>query len=798
MARLKPKLKEKRWNFKEKEPQLVEKWIKEKIYAFDPKTKGEIFSIDTPPPYASGAWHMGGAAHYSQIDMIARYRRMCGYNVLFPMGIDRNGLPIEVETEKHFNISIHETPRDEFIEKCKVFLDNYGLQITNTAKRLGLSCNSWTKGENLGDLYETDDPRYRALTQATFIELYKKGLIYEDTKPNNWCPGCGTTLADAEIEYKEENTGLYYIKFKTDDEDIIVATTRPELLPACAAIIYNPSDERYSHLEGKKATVPLFDKEIPILPHPYAKPEFGTGLVMICSFGDQADIRLFRELNLKPTYVIGLDGKMNKNCKGYEGLPVKEARKKIVEDLKKANLLVKEEQILHRAPICWRSKDHIEFVELKEYYLKQEMFVEDIKKIAENIKWYAPVSKQRLLDWLQGIKMDWVISRRRYYGTEIPLWYCKNCGETILPKPGKYYQPWKDPAPVEKCPKCGGVEFEPETRIFDTWMDSSISELYILGYKYHNDFFKKHFPCTLRPNGKDIIRTWTYYTLLRAYQLFKKPAFKEIWISHHVVDEHGRKMSKSLGNIVDPQEVIEKYGSDSLRFWSCIEGNFLEDDLRCNLERIEGASKFLTKFWNIARFISMFPIPKKPTKLQPTDEWILSELDQVIKRSLKGYEEYNFNIPAVEIRNFTWNILASHYLEMVKDRAYNSSGQYTDEESNSARYTMHEILKILLLLLAPIVPFITETIWMELYGETSIHLEKMPKPLDIKRDAEVTKTLMEFNSLVWKIKKDSGKSLKEALSSATIPSILEPFSSDLKAMHNINDLRIGEKIDLKL
>ena len=771
-----PKIKENRWN-SELEKKIRKIWDKEKIYNFNRNTKKKIFSIDTPPPYPSGAiWHIGAAAHYSQIDMIARTARMMGFEVFFPIGIDRNGLPVECYTEKKYNISIHETPREEFINRCIHALDDLEAEMIQIMKMMGLS-------GDFDNYYRTDSKEYRTLTQSTFIELWNRGLIYEDTRPNNYCIECGTTIADAEIEYEELPTELIYIKFKLKEtgKDIIIATTRPELLCSCQAIIYNPKDERYKGLEGKRAIVPIFGIEVPILAHPYAKEEFGSGILMICSYGDYSDVRLFRELKLKEIIAITPEGKMGENAGKYAGLTIEDAKNKIIQDLEKADLILKKERIMHRTPLCYRSKTPIEIIPMKEYYLKQIDFIPELLKIAKKMKFYPERHRQILIDWLNSLTIDWPISRRRYYGTEIPIWYCKNCGKACLPKPGKYYQPWKDNPPFKACPHCKSEKgFEGEMRTFDTWMDSSISPLFISKYQKDDDFFNKTFPAGIRPQAKDIIRTWLHYTILRCYQLTKKPAFERAWIMGYGVDENGERMSKSKGNVVDPLPILEKYGGDIFRFWNAAEAG-LGSDFRYSNDRIEGSAKFLTKLWNISRFISMFPEPKK-AELTTTDKWILSELNELIKKCIDGYNNFDFFIPANTIREFTWNLFASHYLEMAKSRAYGQG--FNEKEQKAAWYTLHLVLKTLLKLFAPIAPYITDYVWRELYGKESIHLELFSKPEWEFNLEKFTEQITEFNTKIWKMKKDKGLSLKTEIE-IRIPKELKQFEKDLIKMHNI-------------
>lgn len=797
-----PKLEGNRW-LKDFEEPIRSSWRKEKAYKFDQKTRKPIFSIDTPPPYVNAPIHAGQATVYTIMDIIARFKRMRGFEVLFPLGLDRNGLPIEVATEREFKVSLSNTPREKFIGLCEKLLSKSTMESLETFYKLGHSYNSWNPGEKPGDVYYTDSESYRKLTQETFIDLWNSGMVYQSSRINNYCPGCRTTIADSEIEYKDLPTTFNYIKFKVKEtgKDIIIATTRPELLCTCEMVLFNPKDDRYKNLEGKHAIIPIFNKVVPIKAHQYAKIESGTGLVMMCSFGDYTDIRFFREQNLKPIIAIDSDGKMNKNAGFLEGLAIREAREKIVAELKSKNLIEKQEKTIHRTPVCERSKDPMEFISMPEYYLKQLDIRPEIRKISDKIKFYAPESKQILLDWIESISMDWAISRRRYYATEVPLWYCK-CGEIIIPPKGRYYRPWKEKPPIQKCSKCGGKEFIGEERVFDTWFDSSISPLYIMGYHHDQEFFNKNVPCSLRPQGKEIVRTWLYYTLLRCYQLTKKPIFKNVWIHYHVLDEKGNKMSKSLGNVIDPLEIIEKFGAEPFRLWTVLEGNITKIDLRCSFERIEGSSKFLTKLWNVSRFVSMFPEKKveKAANLTETDKWILKELDDLVGYALKEYEDFNFHGPVSRIKHFIWEIFASHYLELAKNRAYNHSGKFSKEEQESAWYTLNHVLDTLLLILAPVVPFITYKIYHDLRGK-DVHSLSFPEPdpkmSKMKLDFSAEE-LMELNSNIWKAKKDKLLSLKAEIRSAKIPEKFKKIEKDLKETHNIKEIKYGKDFKIEL
>jgi valyl-tRNA synthetase len=417
---------------------------------------------------------------------------------------------------------------------------------------------------------------------------------------------------------------------------------------------------------------------------------------------------------------------------------------------------------------------------MEEYYLKQKDSVEKIKDLGMKINFHPPMHKQILMNWLESISIDWPISRRRFYGTEIPIWYCKKCNEPHVPEPGKYYRPWRDSSPIAKCTKCDSVEFVGEQRTFDTWMDSSVSPLYITKYKQDEVFFNKTYPTTIRPQSKDIVRTWLYYTILRCEKLTGKTPWTDAWIMGYGVDEHGAKMSKSKGNVIDPLPVIQKFGADTFRFWSASEIN-VGYDFRCSEQKIESTKKFLSKLWNVSRFLSGFPIVKSG-KPSASDKWILSELDKVILECKKGYSEFNFFIPATALREFTWNLFAAHYIEMVKGRAYSSD--FTEEERDGAIFTLHKVLSSVLTLLAPITPFITDYLWQNLYSQKTIHHEKFVEP-DVHEDfTKYTKEITEFNSEVWNKKKSMNLSLKDTIEIA-IPESLNPFAKDLKAMHNI-------------
>jgi valyl-tRNA synthetase len=782
---------EKNWSI-DIEKKITEKWKNSELFRIS-KNPEKIYSIDTPPPYVNAPVHIGQAVTYCYMDFFARFKRMKGFEVLFPLGLDRNGLPIEMATEKKFGISPFKDGRDKFIEACKKLLEETSTETSDTFAKLGISFTSYKEGNHFGAVYKTDSPEYRKITQATFIELFKKGLVYEETRINNWDPKLRTTIADSEIEYKEIPSNFNYIKWKIKEtgEEIVIGTTRPELICTCGMIIFNPKDKRYKTLKGKTAISPIFEKEVLIKSHPLAEVDKGTGLVMMCSAGDLSDIQFFREQKIKPLIAISQDGTMNKNAGFLEGLKIKEAREKIIEELKNKKLLVKQEKITHRTPISERSGAEVEFIEMPEYYLKQVKFKKEIKKIAKHINFFPESSKILLNNWIDSILIDWPISRRRYYATPIPVWKSKKL--IALGKQGKYYEPWKekpkDTFEVYSGGKKIGIvkdfiqeKWEGETRVFDTWMDSSISELIILKYLEDNSFFKKNYPCSLRPQGKEIIRTWLYYTLLRGYLETGKSCFKDVWINQHIVDDKGYKMSKSKGNVIDPQKILKEYGGEAIRFWAATEGDLSKQDLKCSEERIKAEVKTLNKLWNISKFVLLFDKPQK-TKLTNLDRLFIDYVEDMTLNIEEFYNKYDFYHPAIWLRKFIWDIFASNYIEIIKGRAYNQNKSFTKEESDSAKYTLNFLLERILTLLFPIVPQITSTIMKE--KGIDLLKEKWPKSNIGKSEKLVLiDSIMDFNSQIWKLKKEQGKSLRDEIK-IKIPKNLEDYKKDLIAMHNI-------------
>lgn len=788
----------KNWSV-EVENGITSEWKKSERFRFNSATKKKIFSIDTPPPYINAPIHLGHATTYCYMDFFARYKRMKGFEVIFPLGLDRNGLPIEVGAEKKFKISPFKISREKFLGYCKRLLEETSLASTDTFARLGISFNNYEKSEEIGSVYFTDDESFRILTQATFVDLFKRGLVYEDSRINNWDSKLQTTIADSEIDYEDIDSNFVDVKWKVKDfnEEIIIGTTRPELICSCGAVIFNPDDERYQHLEGKTAVTPIFGKEVPIMSHPFAKMDKGTGLVMMCSAGDLSDIQFFREKNLKSIISIGVDGRMNDNAGFLKGLKVKESRQKMIDTLKEKGLIVKEQLIKHRTPISERSKVEVEFIEMPEYYVKQLEIKEEILKKAEEMNFYPESSRKILKDWIDSISIDWPVSRRRFYATEIPLWYAEDKKLVAVPRPGNYYQPWKDDVPedaevYENGKKIGAVkDFKDkkwigEERVFDTWFDSSVSSLRIINYSKDKKLAKKFYPITLRPQGKEIVRTWLYYSLLRCYYETGKMPFEDVWIHNHILDERGIKMSKSLGNVINPQELINDYGAEAFRLWAAGEGDLAKQDLSCSRERINAELKTINKLLNVSKFVMLFEKPEGKVELTDLDRVFIRYLEMITNDCDESYNNYDFHNPVLRLRHFIWDVFASNYIELVKSRVYNSEKKFSDEESKSARYTLHYLLERFLVLIYPVIPQVTSVIAKE--KEFDIFSQKFPevdKRKLAKADQSLIGRIIEFNSQVWRAKKNKGISLRNEISGIKVPCELKEFEKDFKECHKL-------------
>ncbi|MCS7144197.1 MAG: valine--tRNA ligase [Archaeoglobaceae archaeon] len=748
--------------------EVEEKWLRswdERIYYFDWNSKKPYYIIDTPPPYPTGSFHIGHALNWCIIDFIARYKRMNGYEVMFPQGWDCHGLPTEVKVEEKYGIKKSEVDREKFREFCVKFTEENILKMRATTKRLGFSID-WSKE------YITMYPDYYTKTQVSFVRMFKKGLIYRGYHPVIICPRCETTIALAEIEYRKGKTKLNYIKFS---DDVVIATTRPELIPACVALAVNPEDKRHSNLIGNFVKVPVGGHEVRVIADEAVDPSFGTGIVMICTFGDRQDVKWWKKYGLDLRNVINRDGTLNELGGKYCGLKLAEARERIIADLKTEGKVLRQEEVEHNVGVCWRCKTPVEIFPAEQWFVKVDK--DKIIEMAKKVKWVPEFMFDRLLTWVEAMEWDWVISRQRVFATPIPVWYCKKCGKTMVAE-----ESWLPVDPTKQKPlrncECGSDEFEGERDVLDTWMDSSITPLVIAGWPELKDY-----PVSLRPQGHDIIRTWAFYTILRSQALENEIPWKEIVINGIVFGEDGRKMSKSIGNVISPEEVVEQYGADALRQWAS--SGVIGEDLIFSWREVVAASRFQQKLWSVARFALTHLLDYKESSedvenLRIADKWILSKLNKLIALVRENMDRYRFDEALKAIRSFVWYELADNYIELVKGRLY------TGEEANSAKFTLKYVLDRIIRLLAPITPFITEEIWSK-FGNGSVHLQSYPE-VDkrfIDEQAEIAgEEMKEILSAIRKLKHDKGMALNAPLKKIIVFTQLELDNLDLKFATN--------------
>lgn len=767
-------------DFKKIEGKIRKFWEKEKIFKFDLKRKGKIYSIDTPPPTVSGKMHIGHAFQYSQQDFIARFWRM-KENVFYPFGTDDNGLPTEKLVERLKGVKSKDMPREEFIKLCLKTLKQITPDFIQDWKNLGVSCD-------YNIYYSTIDKNSRRISQKSFIELYNKGLIYKKNFPTIYCPECQTAVAQAELEDKELPSKFTTLKFSCDEKNLLIATTRPELLGACVAVFVNPKDERYKSFIGKKAKVPLFNQDVPIISDTSADLEKGTGVLMVCSYGDKYDVDAINRHRLEPKIVLNKNGTLN--ISDYEGMKVKEARKKILEDLKEKGLIKEQEQISHIVNVHDKCGTEIEFLPTEQWFIR---ILDKKKKLIEQgrkVKWHPDFMRKRYENWVNGLEWDWSISRERHFGVPIPVWECKKCNQIIFP--GEKELPI-DPLQVKKkCPKCKG-EAKGEEKVLDTWATSSLTPQ--IASSLVNG--KIEIPFSFRNNAHDIIRTWDFYTIVKSLYHENRIPWENMMVSGFVT-LNGEKMSKSKGNGIEPQKIIDEYGSDALRFWAASSKGGEDTDYQ--EKNLVTGKKFVNKLRNASKFVFMNLKDFKGEnikKLEKIDELFLKKLDLIVKSVTLRFENYEYSKAKADVENFFWKIFCDNYLELVKKRIYQGEGN----KKLSAQYTLYKSLLTILKLIAPIMPFITEEIYQEHFRkkekDKSIHISKWPKVEGIGKEKQ-EKTFEILMDLLSRIRTEKTNN-KKSMNSEIILTLgkedkekLGDVLEDLKDVTNAGEIREGK------
>ena len=783
------------YDWREAEPRWQAKWKEWQLYRFDPDSDKDVYSIDNPPRYASGTLHLGHAYGYTAIDFAARYKRLKGYNVFFPLCFDVNGTPVEVKVEKVMGIRASEVPRQEFIRMCSEFAEKYIGEMIRQFEILGESMDP-------SIYYQTDAEYYRRLTQISFIRMFKKGLVYKGHFPINYCTWCGTALAEAEVEYEPRKTKLNYIRFHEagSGREVQIATTRPELLCTCLLVAVHPDDSSKADLIGKELVAPIFERKVKVVADPKVDPVFGTGTVMICSIGDKDDLEWIMKYNLPLEKGIDESGKMTEIAGRYAGMSVGDARKAIIEDMRGKGLLVKQEELDQSVGNCWRCHNAIEFLKVPQWFIKSLEFKGRILEMIDRIVWNPEFMKIRIQNWVNSLAWDWVVSRQRYFATAIPLWECDKCGDVLLADEGEcYVDPTSRPPRKERCDKCGG-KYVGATDVFDTWMDSSISPLYNTFWERDEKLFKKLYPMTMRPQGLEIIRTWAYYTILREMLLIGEKPWNETMIHGFIMAPDGKPMHASLGNAIDPIPLLEKYGGDALRYYAAtcalgIDHAFKEQEL------VRGG-RLATKTWNVMRMVGSVckTKPSRPDKLGPADAWILSKFGRLIAEFEKHADKYRFDQAMAATENFLWHEFADHYVEMVKHRAYS-------EDDGGARYALYTVGIGLLKMMSIFLPHVAEDAYQISYEQyekaKSIHVSAWPEAPAADEEAEkMGEAAKEIVAAVRSWKSANGLSLNAEIGRVEVVgsdawNLVAGSEADIRETVKAKELEVMQEVALK-
>lgn len=766
------------------EPKWQKFWEEEGVNRFDKDSKKPTYSIDTPPPTISGNIHIGHIFSYTQAEVIARYKRMRGFNVFYPFGFDDNGLPTERLVEKELEIKGSEMERKAFVEKCLQVTDKYRKLFKGLWQSVGLSVD-W----NIE--YSTISPFVQKISQESFLDLYKKGLVVRRSSPALWCTECQTSVAQAEVEDKEFDSVFYQINFySADKKPVVIATTRPELLPACVAVFVHPGDERYKDLPGTELETPLGER-VKVYADEKVNPEKGTGVVMNCTYGDETDMEWVKEYKLPEKIILDRRGKI-------EGASLKEAREKIVAQLREGGHIVAEEKIVHSVGVHERCGTPMEILSLPQWFVeildKKKKFIER----GDEIAWYPEYMKKRYVQWVENLKWDWCISRQRFFGIPIPVWYSKKTGEIILPS--------EDQLPIDPqvdWPRefpAGHVKEDiiPDVDVLDTWATSSLTPQINDAWREREGIKETLLPMSLRPQAHDIIRTWAFYTIVKGEYHKNAIPWKDVVISGHVLAAKGQKISKSKANTkIAPESLIKQYSADAVRYWTC--GASLGKNIFFDEDEIRAGKKLVIKLWNASRFaignLSGFDPAAEFNKADLTwsDRWILLRLDQTAKTMTRHLDKYEFGLARIEFEKFFWGDLCDLYLEMIKARIYEPERFENGEaKKRSAQYALYQALNGALKLVAPYLPHITEEIYQGYFKEfekaKSIHLSPYPGEGFFLTDESESilkgmQMFAELNVGVRQAKAEHKKRLNEEIKKV----VVRAPDEDLKILSNFED-----------
>ncbi len=783
------------YDWRESEPKWQSKWKEWGVHRFDPASDRRVYSIDNPPRYASGNLHLGHAYGYTAIDFAARYKRLKGFNVFYPLCFDTNGTPVEVRVEKVHGVKATDVPRQQFIAMCAEFAEKYIAEMTKQFEVLGQSMDP-------SIYYQTDAHYYRRFTQISFIRMFRKGLVYKGHFPINWCTRCRTALAAAEVDYEQRATKLNYIRFKEagTGEDVLIATTRPELLCTCLLVAVNPDDPTKTHLVGKELVTPVFGRKVKVIADPKVVPEFGTGTLMICSIGDKDDLDHIMKYELPLEKGIDEDGRMTELAGKYAGMTVVEARAAIIEDMRAQGLLVRQEPLEQSVGTCWRCHTPTEFLKVPQWFVKSVEFKDQVLRKVDEIVWKPEFMKVRIKDWIESLAWDWVVSRQRYFATPIPLWECDRCGDVLLAEEQECYVDPTVKAPSKGTCACGGT-YVGSTDVFDTWMDSSISPLYNSFWERDAALFARMYPMSMRPQSHDIIRTWAYYTILRSLHLTGEKPWDEVMIHGFIMAPDGRPMHTSDGNVIDPMPLLEKYGGDAMRYYAAtcslgVDHAFKEQEL------VRG-TRLATKAWNVMRMVGSAckARPPAPSAMRPVDSWVLSRFGRLVREVEERCEAYEFDRAMALVQDFLWHEFADHYIELVKHRAYS-------EDDGGARYALYTVGLGLLKMLSLFLPHVAEDAYQLNFavheGTVSVHVSGWPDaPAEDRGSERKGEAARDMVAAVRAWKAGKGLSLNAPISRVEVvgdeaEALMAGSEDDVKATLKAGELAVLRSVDLKV
>ena len=736
------------------------------------------YTIDVPPPTVSGILHLGHVYQYIIQDIPARYNKLKNGSTLFPFGYDNNGIATERFVERETGVNRADVEPEEFRSLFDEVVPKREKKYRDRMKQLGVQID-WSED------YRTISDSVRRLSQESFIDLYNKGRLYREETPTIWCPECSTAISQAETESMDKPGHYHRIKFpvKDSEEEFYIETTRPELLPACVSVFVHPDDDRSDQLAGKEADVPLFDHSVPILEDDRVELDEGSGIVMCCTFGDKTDIEWFKSYGLDLRVAINEEGHITNVSEEYDGLTTEKARDRIVENLEDQGYLDEVRSIEHAVDVHGRCDTPTEYRVSDQWYIQILDKKDEYLEVADEMDWYPEDMFNRYRNWVNGLQWDWCISRQRDVGINFPVWYCEDCGEDIIADADNLpVVPEEDTAPTDDCPNCNSENIQPETDVLDTWATSSLTPLINSGWSMDSGVENSDcYPMTVRPQGHDIISTWLFYTIVKCYEHTGEPPFEQVLINGHILDENLEKMSASRGNVVHPDDVVDEYSIDAIRYW-CTSSS-VGSDIPYKEQELESGERLIRKLWNASRLVQNESemVDERPDDLETVDRWMLNQISEVSEQVDEHLSEYEYSKAMRKLRDSFWNTFCSDYLEVAKLR----------DETKSLHYTLRKSLRSYITMFAPVLSFTSQYIWSnmfsdDLYEQSWVDISVGLSESDVKQTGNVFNAI----SAVRKWKSVNGYSPSESLSKVQIVGDIEDVEGLLKEAMSIQEVDV--------